>query len=55
MKEAVVVSAVRTAVGKAPRGILRDTRPDDIAAMVIKEALNRAPGMKMEEVDDVVL
>ena len=55
MKEAVVVSAVRTAVGKAPRGILKDTRPDDIAAMVIKEAVARAPGLKMEEVDDFVL
>jgi len=55
MKEAVVVSAVRTAVGKAPRGILRDTRPDDIAAMVIKEAVARAPGLKVEEVDDFVL
>ena len=55
MKEAVVVSAVRTAVGKAPRGILKDTRPDDIAAMVIKEALDRVPRLKMEDVDDVVL
>ena len=55
MKEAVVVSAVRTAVGKAPRGILKDTRPDDIAAMVIKEAVARAPGLKLEEVDDFVL
>jgi acetyl-CoA acyltransferase len=55
MKEAVVVSAVRTAVGKAPRGILKDTRPDDIAAMVIKEAVARAPGLKAEEVDDFVL
>jgi acetyl-CoA acyltransferase len=55
MKEAVVVSAVRTAVGKAPRGILKDTRPDDIAAIVIKEAMSRAPGLKMEEVDDFVL
>ena len=55
MKEAVVVSAVRTAVGKAPRGILRDTRPDDIAAMVIKEAVARAPGLKVEEIDDFVL
>jgi acetyl-CoA acyltransferase len=55
MKEAVVVSAVRTAVGKAPRGILKDTRPDDIAAIVIKEALARAPGLKVEEVDDFVL
>ncbi len=55
MKEAVVVSAVRTAVGKAPRGILKDTRPDDIAAMVIKEAFARAPGLKMEDIDDIVL
>jgi acetyl-CoA acyltransferase len=55
MKEAVVVSAVRTAVGKAPRGILKDTRPDDVAAIVLKEALSRVPGLKMEEVDDVVL
>jgi acetyl-CoA acyltransferase len=55
MKEAVVVSAVRTAVGKAPRGILKDTRPDDIAAIVIKEAVARVPGLKMEEVDDFVL
>ena len=55
MKETVVVSAVRTAVGKAPRGILKDTRPDDIAAIVIKEALARAPGLKVEEVDDFVL
>jgi len=42
-------------VGKAPRGILKDTRPDDIAAMVIKEAFARAPGLKMEDVDDIVL
>jgi len=55
MREAVVVSAVRTAVGKAPRGILKDTRPDDVAAIVIKEAVSRVPGLKMEEVDDVVL
>jgi acetyl-CoA acyltransferase len=55
MKEAVVVSAVRTAVGKAPRGILKDTRPDDVAAIIIREALSRVPGLKAEEVDDVVL
>ncbi|MGQ9646452.1 MAG: acetyl-CoA C-acyltransferase [Thermodesulfobacteriota bacterium] len=55
MKEAVVVSAVRTAVGKAPRGILKDTRPDDVAAIVLREAVARVPGLKMEEVDDVVL
>jgi acetyl-CoA acyltransferase len=55
MREAVVVSAVRTAVGKAPRGILKDTRPDDIAAIVIKEAVARVPGLKLEEIEDVVL
>ncbi|NWF56024.1 MAG: acetyl-CoA C-acyltransferase [Syntrophaceae bacterium] len=55
MKEAVVVSAVRTAVGRAPRGSLRNTRPDDMAAWVVKEALNRVPGLKPEEVDDVVI
>jgi acetyl-CoA acyltransferase len=55
MKEAVVVSAVRTAVGKAPRGILKDTRPDDVAAIVIKEAFSRVPGLKLEDVEDVVL
>jgi acetyl-CoA acyltransferase len=42
-------------VGKAPRGILKDTRPDEIAAIVIKEALDRVPGLKMEDVDDVIL
>jgi len=55
MREAVVVSAVRTAVGKAPRGMLKDTRPDDIGALVIKEALERAPGLRMDEVDDIVI
>ena len=55
MREAVVVSAVRTAVGKAPRGILKDTRPDDVAAIVIKEAVARVPGLKLEEIEDVVL
>jgi len=55
MKEAVVVSAVRTAVGKAPRGILKDTRPDDVGALIIKEAVARVPGLKVEEIDDVVI
>ena len=55
MKEAVVVSAVRTAVGKAPRAILKDTRPDDIGALIIKEAVARVPGLKMEEIDDIVI
>lgn len=55
MREAVVVSAVRTAVGRAPRGILKDTRPDDVMAIVIKEAVARVPGLKMEAVEDIVL
>ena len=45
MHDAVIVSAVRTAVGKAPNGTLRGTRPDELAAAVIAEALERAPGI----------
>jgi len=55
MREAVIVSAVRTAVGRAPRGSLRNTRPDDMAGWVVKEALTRAKGLKPGEVDDVVM
>ena len=55
MREAVIVSAVRTAVGRAPRGSLRNTRPDDMAGWVVKEALNRARGLKPGEVDDLVM
>src|SRR5215475_3146208 len=55
MQEAVIVSAVRTAVGKAPSGTLRFTRPDDMAAVVISEALKRAPGLDPAEVEDVVM
>ena len=55
MREAVIVSAVRTAVGKAKRGTLVDVRPDDMAAAVIREALRRAPGIEAGEVEDVIL
>jgi len=55
MNEAVIVAAVRTPVGKAPNGILRGTRPDELAATVIAEALRRAPGVAADEVDDVIL
>src|SRR6266567_5529724 len=55
MKEAVIVSAVRTAVGKAPKGTLRNTRPDEMGAAVIKEALARVPGLEVAEVEDVVM
>src|SRR4029077_6059797 len=55
MNEAVIVSAVRTAVGKAPTGTLRGTRPDELAATVIAEALRRAPGVDATDVDDVMI
>ncbi len=55
MREAVIVSAVRTAVGKAGRGTLRETRPDDMAAEAIKGALARVPAVEPAMVDDVVL
>jgi acetyl-CoA acyltransferase len=55
MREAVIVSSVRTAVGKAPRGALRATRPDDLAAAVIKEAVARAKGLDPGEIDDVII
>ena len=55
MTDAVIVSAVRTPVGKAPRGALRTTRPDELGAAVIAEALKRAPGIEPGEVDDVIL
>lgn len=55
MHEAVIVSAVRTAVGKAPNGSLRGTRPDELAATAIGEALRRAPGISPDEIDDVIL
>jgi acetyl-CoA acyltransferase len=54
-KEAVLVSAVRTPIGKAPNGALRTTRPDDLGALVIGEAIKRAPGLDPAEIDDVIL
>ena len=55
MSEAVIVSAVRTPVGRAYKGSLRSTRPDDLAALAIKEALARVPGLDAKEIDDVIL
>ena len=55
MREAVIVSSVRTAVGKAPKGTLRSTRPDDLAAIAIKEAIARAKNLDAKEVEDVIL
>jgi acetyl-CoA acyltransferase len=55
MNEAVIVSAVRTPIGKAPNGALRSSRPDDLGAVVITEALRRAPGVDPADVEDVIL
>lgn len=55
MRDAVIVSAVRTAVGKAPKGTLRTTRPDDMAGLVLSEAIKRTPGLDPKEVEDVIL
>lgn len=54
-RDAVIVSAVRTAIGKAPRGALKDTRPDELAAAVIREAVRRVPGLAPAAVEDVIL
>jgi acetyl-CoA acyltransferase len=55
MPEAVIVSAVRTPVGRAPRGALSTTRPDDLAALVLNAALERVPALNRAEIDDVIL
>jgi acetyl-CoA acyltransferase len=55
MPDAVIVSSVRTPVGKAFKGSLRATRPDDLAALAIREALARVPGLDAKEIDDVIL
>ncbi len=55
MREAVIVSSVRTAVGKAGRGTLRATRPDDLAATAIKDAVGRAKGLDLAEIEDVII
>jgi acetyl-CoA acyltransferase len=55
MKEAVIVSAVRTAVGKAPKGTLKNTRPDDLGAAAIKEAVRRVPGLDPAQIEDVIM
>ncbi|MCC6537947.1 MAG: acetyl-CoA C-acyltransferase [Bryobacterales bacterium] len=55
MPEAVIVDCLRTAVGKAPRGALRHTRPDDMAAAVIRALLDKYPQVPADEIDDVIL
>ena len=55
MQEAVIVDCVRTAVGKAGRGALKNTRPDDLAAFVIQDLLRRHPQVSKADIDDVIL
>ena len=55
MQEAVIAATVRTPVGRAARGGLKDTRPDDLAALVIQTALERIPGLEPADVEDVIL
>ena len=54
MKEAVIVSAVRTPVGKAKRGGMATVRPDEMGAAVLKELLNRTPNLDPAQIEDVV-
>jgi acetyl-CoA acyltransferase len=55
MRDAVIVSAARTAVGKSPRGTLRETPPEELAVTAVRDALERAPGLDPGEVEDLVL
>src|SRR6266478_158904 len=55
MKEIVIASSVRTAVGKSGKGTLRATRPDDLAAVAIKGALDRVPQVDKNEIEDVII
>ncbi|RMF28362.1 MAG: acetyl-CoA C-acyltransferase [Cyanobacteria bacterium J083] len=55
MKEAYIVSSVRTAIGKAPRGTLRHVRPDDLGATAVKGAIALVPGLEPEQIDDVIM
>src|SRR5687768_16367199 len=55
MHDAVIVSAARTAVGKAPHGTLRTVRPDEMAAAAVRAVLERAPGIEPGDIDDVIL
>jgi len=55
MKEAVIVSSVRTAIGRAPRGTLKKTRPEYMGSVAVKEAVSRAKGLEPAEIEDVIL
>src|ERR1043166_3973128 len=55
MRDVVIASAVRTAVGKAPKGSLKNTRPDDLGATAIREAVERVPGLDKSQIEDVIM
>ncbi|MBE9179574.1 acetyl-CoA C-acyltransferase [Oculatella sp. LEGE 06141] len=55
MKDAYIVSSIRTAVGKAPRGTLHTMRPDDMGAIAVKEAIGRVNGLEPEQIDDIIM
>jgi acetyl-CoA acyltransferase len=55
MRDAVIVDCLRTAIGKAPKGTLRTTRPDDLAATVIRRLMEKYPQVAAADVDDVIL
>ncbi|MBL1178471.1 thiolase family protein [Pantanalinema sp. GBBB05] len=55
MNNTYIVSSVRTAIGKAPRGTLRHTRPDDLGAVVVRGAIEKIPGLVSNQIDDVIL
>ena len=55
MRDAVIVTAIRTPVGRAKKGNLRDTRPDDLAGFIIREAVERTPGLDVNRINDVLL
>ena len=55
MRDVVIVSGARTPMGRGKKGTLKDTRPDELASMILKEAINRADNLKASDVDDVIL
>ncbi|MFA7459928.1 MAG: thiolase family protein [Trueperaceae bacterium] len=55
MNDVVITTAVRTPVGRAHKGLLKDTRPDDLAAFIAREALARTPGLQPADIDDLLL
>ena len=55
MANAVIVSAVRTPIGRANKGVLKDVRPDDLAALAVKAAVERVPGLDPSLIEDLML